>query len=437
MAPSKNYAAHVAARRDQADAALEATGHDAMVLHSGVPFTYFADDMEAPHHPNPHFASWVPLEGPHHLLLVKKGAKPKLVRYAPEDFWYEQAPVGEPYWLEPFDYAEVTSKEQAWDAVEMDGKVAYLGDSPDEAARNALDPNPEELENRLDWNRSYKTPYEADCVEEANRRAAKGHAAARAAFEEGASELAIHHAYVQAVGVVDHQLPYNSIVALDKNGATLHYDKKRTTPNGKVLLIDAGAVEAGYASDITRTWVAPDCDEVFKELVAGVDALQVELCGSVKPGMTYPQLHHDAHVAIGDLLERLGILKVGGEEAVETGLTRPFFPHGLGHYLGVQVHDVAGHQAAPEGGTNAPDEKHPYLRTTRPIEPGMLFTVEPGVYFIPMLLRDHRASTAKDGTAKLFDWDLIDRLTPLGGVRIEDNVWVTEDGARNLTRPYV
>ena len=431
------YPAHVAARREQAAAALEATGHDAMVLASGTPFRYFADDMDAPHHVNAHFASWVPLEGPHHLLLVRPGERPKLVRFAPEDFWYEQTPVGEPFWLAEFDYREVATKDDAWKAVAFEGKVAYLGDAPGEAKQRGLDPNPEALVHRLDWDRSYKTPYEAACVEEASALAGRGHLAAREAFEGGASELDIHHAYVRAVGIVDHQLPYASIVALDKNGATLHYDKKRTERDGSVLLIDAGAVAGGYASDITRTWVAPKCDDTFKELARGVDELQTRLCDSVRPGMTYPELHHRAHVEIGDLLHRLGVLSIGGEEAVERGVTRPFFPHGLGHFLGVQVHDVAGHQAGPAGGTNEPDAKHPYLRTTRPIEPGMLFTVEPGVYFIPMLLREHRPGGKQANTAELFDWDLVDRLTPLGGVRIEDNLWVTDDGAQNLTRPYI
>ena len=112
---------------------------------------------------------------------------------------------------------------------------------------------------------------------------------------------------------------------------------------------------------------------------------------------------------------------------------RTLLPHGLGHFLGLQVHDVAGHQAAPEGGTKEPPARHPFLRTTRTIEEGQVFTIEPGLYFIPMLLREHRAGD----TAACFDWDLVDRLTPCGGIRIEDNVLVTADGHRNLTRPLI
>jgi Xaa-Pro dipeptidase len=431
------YKEHLAERQRLAEQALEATGFEALVLSSGTPFRYFADDMDAPHHSSPHFAHWVPLAGPYHLLLIRPGEKPRLIRYAPEDYWYEQAPIdqgGDPFWLDSFDYEEAGDRGEAWKRVAGNGRTAYVGDAPDEAAEHGIeDAQPEELLARLDWGRSYKSAYEAECVEEASRMAARGHVAARAAFEGGASELAIHHAYVTGVGCVDHQLPYPSIVALDEKGATLHYEKKRTLRDGKVLLIDAGATCNGYASDITRTWTASTCDATFAELVSGMDELQRGLCAAVRPGLTYPELHHLGHVRIGDLLNAVGVLKLGGEDAVEAGLTRAFFPHGLGHFLGIQVHDVAGHQAGPSGGTNPPDEKHPYLRTTRRIEERMLFTVEPGVYFIPMLLRDVRSGERSDAV----DWDLVDRLTPLGGVRIEDNLYVTANGSRNLTRDHI
>lgn len=428
------YQAHIAERQKQAEAALEATGFEAMVLHSGTPFLYFADDMHPPHHVNPHFAHWVPLAGPHHLLLVRPGHKPKLVRFKPEDFWYEQSSVGEPFWLDSFDFEEAGDQAEAWSRVTGAGHTAYVGDAGDEARGHGFEDgavHPEQLLAHLDWGRSYKSAYEVECTEEAQRMAARGHVAARTAFEGGASELEIHHAYVQGVGIVDHQLPYGSIVALNEKGATLHYEQKRTERDGHVLLIDAGAVHNGYASDITRTWTVDSCDATFRELVAGMDELQRDVCGAVRPGLPYPDLHHMAHVRIGDLLHQVGALKLGGEDAVARGLTRAFFPHGLGHFLGIQVHDVAGHQAESAGGTNTPDEKHPYLRTTRVIEEGMLFTVEPGLYFIPILLNKHRDNTDD------FDWSLIDRLTPFGGVRIEDNVVVTADGHRNLTRPYI
>jgi len=431
------YADHVRTRRERASAALSEAGFDAMLLDAGSPFRYWADDQDAPHHEAPHFAHWVPLEGPQHLLLVRPGEEPLLARVAPEDYWYEKAPLGAPFWLAQCDVREVPTRAAAWELVASDARgTAYVGDAPAEAEGRgfrASQQNPAALVARLDWDRSYKTAYEVACLEEAERMAARGHVAARAAFEAGASELEIHHAYVQAVGCVDKELPYESIVGLDEKGAILHYTGKRAEGGGEVLLIDAGARHLGYASDITRTWTRPGCEAGFRELVEGMDSLQQELCAAVRPGLPYPDLHARAHRAIGSLLCEAGVLRADVDQALELGLTRPFFPHGLGHFLGLQVHDVAGHQREPGGGRVEPPPEHPFLRTTRTIEQGQVFTVEPGLYFIEMLLRPHRAGD----TARHFDWERIERLAPCGGIRIEDNVLVTADGHRNLTRPLI
>ena len=97
------------------------------------------------------------------------------------------------------------------------------------------------------------------------------------------------------------------------------------------------------------------------------------------------------------------------------------------------MHDVGGHLAGASGAKAPPPEQHPHLRNTRTIEPAHVFTIEPGLYFIEMLLQEFR-----DGEhAERFNWSLIDELAPLGGIRIEDNVVVTEDGHRNLTRSYL
>lgn len=433
---STHYPAHVAERQRKAEAALAAAGCDGVVIQAGTPFTYFVDDMDAPFHPTPHFAHWCPLEGPHHLLHLRPGRKPLLVRVAPEDYWYEQVPLGSPFWAPHFELHEVPDVAAAWKLLQPGPRCAYVGDRPEQAAaaglaRAAL--NPPALVARLDWDRAYKTPYEVDCLVAAAEMAGRGHVAAREAFLRGGSELEIHQAYVAAAGCTDKDLPYESIVGLDEKGAILHYCGKRPRGGGRVLLIDVGAQVHRYASDITRTWTTDAADPVFRELVAGMDRLQRELCDAVRPGRPYLELHRLAHVKIGDLLHDCGVLRVRGDEALARGVTAPFFPHGLGHFLGLQVHDVGGRQKAPEGGTLPPPPEFPYLRTTRSIEAGQVFTIEPGLYFIEMLLRPHRTAP----TAGLFAWPLIERLAPHGGIRIEDDLLVTADGHRNLTRAFL
>ncbi|MBK7642344.1 MAG: Xaa-Pro dipeptidase [Planctomycetes bacterium] len=432
----KLYPAHVQERQTKAEAALAATGFDALVIQSGVPFTYYSDDQDAPFKTTPHFAHWVPLEGPQHLLCIRAGKKPLLVRVKPEDYWYEQTPIGAPFWLPEFDFKEVPDEAAAWKEVGVQTNAAYLGDTPAAAQKQGIAAaccNPSALVARLDWDRARKSAYEIACMDEASKLGGRGHLAARGAFLEGKSELEIHQQYLLGVGCLEKELPYESIVALDAHGATLHYTGKRTQRNGRVLLIDCGAKFQGYASDITRTWAGRGIERAFAEIHKGLDLVQLELCKMVKPGLPYLAIHEAAHEKIADLLKHAGVIKLGGKEAVEAGLTHPFFPHGVGHFLGLQVHDIGGRQKAPEGGTIPPPPQYPYLRTTRTIEEGQVFTIEPGVYFIEMLLRPHREGPKKE----LFDWELIKFLFAHGGVRIEDNLLVTKEGHRNLTRPHI
>jgi Xaa-Pro dipeptidase len=107
-----------------------------------------------------------------------------------------------------------------------------------------------------------------------------------------------------------------------------------------------------------------------------------------------------------------------------------FFPHGVGHLLGLQVHDVAGFSVDEQGAQKARPQGHPYLRLTRTLEPGFVVTIEPGLYFIDMLLDE-----ARNGAhGKHINWRRVDEFRPYGGVRVEDNVACTADEPENLTR---
>ena len=141
-------------------------------------------------------------------------------------------------------------------------------------------------------------------------------------------------------------------------------------------------------------------------------------------------IHLDAHLALSGVLRDFGVLRISPEQAVETGVSAAFFPHGIGHGIGLQVHDVGGFAASDAGGTIAKPKGHPFLRLTRVLEPGMVVTIEPGVYFIDMLLEDLKTN----GQGDAVDWDRVEAFRPYGGIRIEDNVVCTDGAPENLTR---
>ncbi|MFO0985494.1 MAG: Xaa-Pro dipeptidase [Planctomycetota bacterium] len=353
MKTTQLYAAHLDELNQRTGAALCATRFDGLVIHSGTPLRYFADDQDATFRPTPHFARWLPLHGPAHLILIRPGERPFLVRLAPEDYWYEQVPLGQPFWAASFEMREVGDEPKTFAELPRCGRLAFLGDCPGVARDRGFAPeaiNPAELIARLDWHRSYKTDYEVACIEEATRQAGRAHRTARDAFEEGESELDIHHAYLEALHATEEDLPYPTIIAEDEKAAILHYTGKRRTRDASVLLIDSGARHLGYACDIRYVGAR----FLFRDLLQRFDQLQRSLCAAVRPGLPYLELHEMAHVQIGDLLHDVGVLRIGGRAALERGLTAAFFPHGLGHFLGLQVHDVAGHQSAEDGGRTPP-----------------------------------------------------------------------------------
>ena len=139
--------------------------------------------------------------------------------------------------------------------------------------------------------------------------------------------------------------------------------------------------------------------------------------------MPYEDLHDQAHVLLAPILRELDLVRASDDELVGGGVTRKFLPHGLGHSLGIQVHDV-GCKVSP------PRPENPFLRNTSPITAGQVFTIEPGCYFIPELMAELRQDPIQDRV----NWPLLEQLSEFGGVRIEDNIAVLEQGVRNLTR---
>jgi Xaa-Pro dipeptidase len=429
------YPAHLDYVRQQYDRALSATGYDSVAVHGGAEHMIFLDDMPYPFKPAAHFKWWLPVNNPNCFVAYTPGQKPVLVYWQPVDYWYKPAADPEGYWTSLFDIRLVANAEEAEKHLPKKGKVAFLGEWAEHFGNWGLkEANPKPLESRLHWSRTWKTDYEVECIRRANEVSVRGHKAAEKAFRSGASEFEIHIAYLAATEHNEHQLPYGNIVAVNQNAAVLHYQhqERERSKEGNLhsFLLDAGAVVNGYASDITRTY-SRERDE-FQQLIDLTDEFQQQMANSVKPGLDYKEFHLEAHRHVGDVLHKMKFIDVDGEEAVKRRITSTFFPHGLGHFLGLQVHDVAGFHKDESGETIAKPEGHPYLRLTRLIEPRMVFTVEPGIYFIDSLLGELR----KSDESKHVNWEKVDSFRKFGGVRIEDDILVTETGNENLTRPY-
>ena len=424
------YPDHLRTVTARVDEALAIAGFDHLLVPSGTLRYRFLDDRPDPFAVNPQFKAWLPLTDLSDSWLVHTpGKRPTLVYCQPDDYWH--LPPTEPhgYWTDHVDIVIVRQPADAAAHLPVAGSSAILGE-PGWAVPGFEPNNPQPVLDRLHWERAAKTPYELEIMRLANRRGVRGHVAAAQAFRKGLSERAIHERYLHVTGQSDFDLPYGNIIGLNEHGAVLHYQHQRhdLPDEHRSFLIDAGADVLGYASDITRTY--GNGDAAFQALIDGVERAELALCAMVRPGVDYRDIHLEAHRLLAGVLNDLGVVRMDADDMVASGVSSVFFPHGVGHLLGLQVHDVGGFLAGPDGGRIEPPPGHPFLRLTRPLVEDAVVTIEPGLYFIPMLL-----ATLRDGPhAKSVDWTLVEHLQRFGGVRIEDNVRAAASGPENLTR---
>lgn len=428
-----SFGPHLAAVCTRTARALETCGYSGLLVHSGSLLTVFEDDRTYPFEVHAPFKVWTPLSDvPDCFVYFEPGRRPQLVFHRPADYWYKAADLLRAYWTRHFDIRPAADLGVARALLPKDlRRVAYIGDAFPALADWAVGAvNPPKLMRHLDYGRATKTPYELACLREASLLGARGHVAAAQAFSEGASEFEIELEFLKACGLREQELPYNPIIALNDGGAVLHYQllEKHAPTERHSLLIDAGAEFGGYASDITRTHALRGGD--FAALIERMDEMQQSLCGGLRAGVDWREVHLRAHALTGKLLREADIIKCNADEAVATGVTSVFLPHGIGHLLGLEVHDAGGFMQTPEGGDIPRPEGHPFLRLTRVLQKGFVVTVEPGIYFIDQLLDVARA----DARAGKINWPRVASLRKFGGIRIEDDVAITETGCENLTR---
>ncbi len=230
------------------------------------------------------------------------------------------------------------------------------------------------------------------------------------------------------------QLAFPAIVS--KHGETLHnHFHGNRLGEGDLLIIDAGAEsESGYASDITRTLpVGGRFNPLQRALYETVLDMQRTAIAMIRPGVSYRSVHLKAAAVLVEHLKEMGLMKGGTDDAVAAGAHALFFPHGLGHMMGLDVHDM---EDLGETWVGYDDKVRrsqqfglAYLRMAKKLEPGHVLTVEPGLYFIPELIEQWRAQKKH---AAFVRYERVEKLRGFGGIRIEDDVLVLSRGARVL-----
>ncbi|WP_034949339.1 Xaa-Pro dipeptidase [Erwinia oleae] len=431
------YREHLKVLQGRAQQLLARYKLDGLLLHSGELLTVFLDDHHYPFKVNPQFKAWVPVTSvPNCWLWVDGVSKPKLWFYSPVDYWHNVEPLPQSFWTDEIDIIALKNVDDINQLLPTQRQnVAYIGPVPTRAAQLGIASaliNPQQPIDFLHYHRSFKTDYELYCMREAQKTAVVGHRAAKEAFLSGMSEFDINIAYLAATGHRDTDVPYGNIVALNEHAAVLHYTTLDHLPpeQSRSFLLDAGTEYNGYAADLTRTYAASS-DSDYAELIRDMNTEELALISTLKAGVRYTDYHQQMHLRLAKLLLKHQLVKGLSEEAmVADDLTGPFMPHGLGHPLGLQVHDVAGFMQDESGTHLAAPAQYPYLRCTRVLQPRMVLTIEPGIYFIDSLLAPWREGKFSHH----FDWARIDALKPYGGVRIEDNVIIHEQRVENMTR---
>ena len=230
------------------------------------------------------------------------------------------------------------------------------------------------------------------------------------------------------------QLSFPTILTVDGQILHNHYHGN-VLKEGGLLVNDSGAEsEMHYASDITRTVpVGGKFAERQKEIYEIVLNSQETAIQSIKPGIKYREIHLKISKIIASGLKDLGLLKGDIEDAVREGVHAMFFPHGLGHLIGLDVHDMEDlgeDYVGYDDRTKRSDQfGFAYLRFAKELQPGHVLTVEPGIYFIPALIDKWKGEKK---LTQFIDYERVDKYRDFGGIRIEDNVLVTEDGRRVL-----
>ncbi|MEH2176555.1 aminopeptidase P family protein [Nostoc sp.] len=262
----------------------------------------------------------------------------------------------------------------------------------------------------------------------------EAHKAGMAATPQAKLEAEVRAAMEGVIIAHNMTTSYNSIVTV--HGEVLHNEQyHHSLQPGDLLLADVGAeTEMGWAGDVTRTWpVSGKFSSTQRDIYNVVLAAHDACIAKIQPGVEYGDIHLLAATAIAEGLVELGILQGNPQDLVEMDAHALFFPHGIGHLLGLDVHDMEdlGDLGGYEEGRERSDRFGlSYLRLNRPLRPGMLVTIEPGFYQVPAILND---ANVRSKYQNVVNWQRLSEFADVRGIRIEDDVLVTTEGSEVLT----
>ncbi len=368
-----------------------------------------------------------------YFWLADRECPGAVVAFDPKEGWVDFVP-------------EVTERQRVWEGLEQaEGRflselgawlaarrgrpVIALGAG---LAGFASDPGrTQELRELLTHARRPKDAAEIARLREAAAATAAGFARLRGLVRAGVSErelqIELEAEFFRRGG---ERVAFETIVASGPRSAALHAPATaRVLADGELLLVDAGAEVRRYSGDVTRTWPVSGSFTPFqRDLYQVVLAAQERAIAACTPGRPFRDVHYGAARDLSAGLVALGILRGSPEDLVEREVHTLFFPHGLGHMVGLGVRDASGRLPGAKG------EMPPALRTLRtdvPLEPGYVMTIEPGLYFIPALLANAELRARHRDAV---DWARAEQLADFGGIRIEDDVLVTAGAPEVLTK---
>jgi len=279
-----------------------------------------------------------------------------------------------------------------------------------------------------------KTAIEVGMLRQAAKHTAAAHKAVAAGAKPGVHERSLVALFRAVLGANGCTEGYPTI--LTQRGEVLHnFHHEHRLEAGTLLLVDGGGeVEEGYGCDVTRTWPVSGMFQgrqraAYEAVLAAQDAA-IDRC---RAGVRYRHVHDTACRVLADFLVDERLVTISADEAVATGAHALFFPHGVGHLLGLDVHDLENFGDLPSYpiGRGRPDQFGTcYLRLDRVLEPGWVVTVEPGFYVVPAILHDAALRQRFDGKV---DFERAEKWLGFGGIRIEDDILVTDGAPDNLT----